>query len=188
MSKNLTEGALCRRVLTDALEERMDFAGAGRVRDEAIDDTDPERLRVRVGAMMRSLVCPRTGTLTLESVEDLDVLWRMRIIPAQNDVEVIPSSARTRWAGPSEDIHPSGLAIAAETNGISGYSSYSGIDSIDICDDEASLSVAEGVGGVFTSALRWRRPINETNICTHQGVGNGCRTALRDFCRAAALR
>ena len=96
MSKNLTEGALCRRVFTDALEERMDFAGAGRVRDEAIDDTDPERLRVRVGAMMRSLVCPRTGTRTLESVEDLDVLWRMRIIPAQNDVEVIPSSARAR--------------------------------------------------------------------------------------------
>lgn len=145
---------MCRRVLTDALEERMDFAGAGRVRDDAIDDTDPERFRVREGAMMRSLVCPRTGTLALESVENFDVLWRMRMIPAQNDVEVIPSSARARSAGPSDDIHPTGPAIAAETNGISGYSSYSGMDSIDICDDEASLSVAEGVGGVLISALR----------------------------------
>lgn len=148
MSRNLTEGALCFRVFTDAPEERIDFAGAGRVRDDAMDDTDPERLRVREGAMTRSLVWPRTGTLALESVEDLDVLWRMRMIPVQNDVEVIPSSARARPAGPSADIQLSGLAIAAETKGISGNSSYSGMDSIDICDEDASLSVAEGVGGV----------------------------------------
>ena len=149
MSKNLTEGALCFRVFTDAPEERMDFAGAGRVRDDAMEDTDPERLRVREGAMMRSFVWPRTGTLALESAEDLDVLRRMRMIPVQNDVEVIPSSARAHSARPSEDIQLPGLAIAAETKGISGNSSYSGMDSIDICDEDASLSVAEGVGGVF---------------------------------------
>ena len=56
-SRNLTEGALRRRVFTDALEERMDFAGAGRVREDAMDDTEPARLRdAREGAMRRSAV------------------------------------------------------------------------------------------------------------------------------------
>lgn len=56
-SRNLTEGAFRRRVRTDELDDRMDLAGAGRVREEDIDDTDPERFReVRDGAKTRSLV------------------------------------------------------------------------------------------------------------------------------------
>ena len=86
LSRNFTEGAFLRRVRIDELEERMDFAGAGRVREDAIDDdTEPERLReVRDGAMTRSLVCPSTGEL--EFSEDLEVLGRIPIIPDQNEV------------------------------------------------------------------------------------------------------
>lgn len=85
LSRNLTEGAFRRRVLTESLDERMDLAGAGRVREDAMDDTDPERLReVRVGASTRSLVCPSTGESVQE--EDFDVLWRMPMIPDQKDV------------------------------------------------------------------------------------------------------
>ena len=84
-SRNLTEGAFRRRVLTDELDERMDLAGAGRVREDAMDDTEPDRLReLRLGEMTRSVVCPRTGEP--ESAEDLEVLGRMPISPDQNDV------------------------------------------------------------------------------------------------------
>ena len=96
------------------------------------------------------------------SVEDLDAVERRPMIPAQNDVDEMLASARGLSAGRSEDIHPSGVVIAAETKGISGYSSYSGIDSIDICDEEASLSVVEGVGGVLNArTLRDVSPLAE---------------------------
>lgn len=72
------------RVLTEELDDRMDFAGAGRVREEAMDETEPERFRTREGAKIRSLTCPSTGEW--ESAEDFDVLGRIPMIPDQNDV------------------------------------------------------------------------------------------------------
>ena len=66
-SRNLTEGALRRRVRTDEFEERMDLAGAGRVREDAMDETDPERF-LREGARTRSLVCPSMAELALALV------------------------------------------------------------------------------------------------------------------------
>ena len=41
----MTDGAPRRRVLTDSLEERIDLAGAGRVREDAIEETEPARRR-----------------------------------------------------------------------------------------------------------------------------------------------
>lgn len=104
MSRNFTEGALRRRVLTDELDERMDLAGASRVREEEMEETDPERLRdVRDGASTRSLVCPRTGAP--EPADDFDVLGRMPMMPDQNDVE---DSDVVRSGGESGFIHASG--------------------------------------------------------------------------------
>lgn len=60
----------------------MDFAGAGRVREDAMDETEPERFRTREGAKIRSFTCPSTGEWEL--AEDLDVLGRMPMIPDQN--------------------------------------------------------------------------------------------------------
>ena len=103
MSRNLTEGAFRRRVLTEELDERMDLAGGGRVREEAIEETDPERFRVLDGARTRAVVCPSTGAP--ESVEDFDVLGRMPMMPDQKDVW---DPALGRSGGRSGFIHPSG--------------------------------------------------------------------------------
>ena len=80
-SRNFTDGAPRRRVRTDSLEERIDLAGAGRVREDAIEDTEPARLRVvrdgDGGAEGRARL--------LEVAEDLDVLGRRPMSPVQND-------------------------------------------------------------------------------------------------------
>lgn len=132
MSRNFTEGALHRRVFTESPEERIDFAGAGFVREDAMEVTEPERFRVREGAKSRALVCPRIAELVLElalASEDLDAVRRMRV--DQNEDDSQWSSMRAGSAGRSEGIQSSAYATAAETNGISGMSSNSGMDSID---------------------------------------------------------
>lgn len=132
MSRNFTEGALHRRVFTESPEERMDFAGAGFVREDAMEVTEPERFRVRDGAKSRALVCPRIAELVLVlalASEDLDAVRRMSV--DQNEDDSQRSSMRAGSAGRSEGIQSSAYATAAETNGISGMSSNSGMDSID---------------------------------------------------------
>ena len=58
MSRNFTDGGdRPLRVRTEALEERMDFAGAGR---EAVDESDEERPRPWVGCL--SAASPRMAT------------------------------------------------------------------------------------------------------------------------------
>lgn len=68
MSRNLTDGAF-RRVFTEALDERMDFVGAGREREDAMDDeTDPERcLELRDGVRSSSI-----GDALIETLDGLD--------------------------------------------------------------------------------------------------------------------
>lgn len=110
----------------------MDFAGAGFVREDAMEVTEPERFRVREGAKSRALVCPRIAELVLVlalASEDLDAVRRMRV--DQNEDNSQRSSMRAGSAGRSEGTQSSAYATAAETNGISGMSSNSGMDSID---------------------------------------------------------
>ena len=102
-SRNLTLGAPRRRVvvLTDSREERIDFAGAGRVREDAIEDTDPARLRV---VRMDDSVGEDEdeGARLLEVAEDFDAVWRMPMSPVQND-GAQSSSAWARSGGRSRE-------------------------------------------------------------------------------------
>ena len=61
-------------VFTDSLlEDRIDLAGAGRVREDAIEETDPARLRVvrgGEGGVARLLL--EVAVVAVVMVEDLD--------------------------------------------------------------------------------------------------------------------
>lgn len=84
----------------------MDFAGAGFVREDAMEDTEPARfLDVRDGEMSRALVYPTTADVALVPVEDLGELRPMMLDQKEDDAQ--ESSRCLCSAGRSDGIQSS---------------------------------------------------------------------------------
>ena len=84
LSRNFTDGAPRRRVVvfTDSLlEDRIDLASAGRVREDAIEDMDPARLRVvrgGEGGVARLLLEVAVVAVVMVVAEEKEMVYKSR--------------------------------------------------------------------------------------------------------------
>lgn len=140
MSKNFTEGGdlpIFLVVLIDELEDNIDFAGAGREREEVEEDTDGARRLV--GLTTRWVVWPKS---TVGRSGDFDRLGRIRLDQKFRSDTVSPLTLQA-----SGSMHSLERESPLEMKGISGRSSSSEAEDVSHEHWEDSLS-KPGVGGV----------------------------------------